>query len=336
MTAAVILAPFVSAGADGLESLEVTAHSVTLAWTAVGDDGLDGSAAAYDVRYAVFPITEGNFHLASVAADPPAPLPAGLQETCEILGLEPSTQYYFAVRVGDEAGNWSGLSNVIVRTTEYDLSAISDLNAFPGDAAGEIDLTWTDPPEITDTAAARRYQVHYAEYIIDPDNLASTFVMDTSAPVPSAGQPQQVTLTGLVPGQLYYVTVQVYDGFQGLSPLSNNSPARAGSDITTDLDDNPSGSLPEAFRVFQNYPNPFNPTTVIAYSLSKRSRVSVDVFNALGQRVARLVDCTKAAGRHEVEWGAVDDSGHRVASGVYFYRIEIGETIVSRKMILLR
>ncbi len=95
---------------------------------------------------------------------------------------------------------------------------------------------------------------------------------------------------------------------------------------------------PVAFALNQNYPNPFNPTTAIQYSLPFHSRVSLRVYNLLGQVVQVLADGEQSAGYEQVEWNASD-----VASGVYFYRLDAvstsdpGKTFTSvKKMLLIR
>ncbi len=89
--------------------------------------------------------------------------------------------------------------------------------------------------------------------------------------------------------------------------------------------------IPQTFKLSQNYPNPFNPTTAIGYQLSAVSDVELSVYNLLGQKVVTLVSERQAAGYYKVEW---DASGF--ASGVYYYRIEAGEFVDVKKMILLR
>jgi polyhydroxybutyrate depolymerase len=89
--------------------------------------------------------------------------------------------------------------------------------------------------------------------------------------------------------------------------------------------------LPEIFALYQNHPNPFNPTTAIGYQLSAVSDVELSIYNLTGQKVATLVSERKNAGHHKIEW---DASGF--ASGVYYYRLEAGEFVDVKKMILLR
>ncbi len=90
-------------------------------------------------------------------------------------------------------------------------------------------------------------------------------------------------------------------------------------------------TAPTEFALEQNFPNPFNPTTTIAYAVPADSRVTLKIYNYLGQEIATLVNENLPAGRYTATWNA---SG--VSSGVYFYRIESGSTILTRKMTLLK
>ena len=89
--------------------------------------------------------------------------------------------------------------------------------------------------------------------------------------------------------------------------------------------------LPHADMLSPNYPNPFNPSTTIGYSLSRTAVVSLRIFNTLGQLVATLVDGRKEAGYYQVQW-----SPSNIPSGIYFYRLQAGEFVQTKKMILLR
>lgn len=76
--------------------------------------------------------------------------------------------------------------------------------------------------------------------------------------------------------------------------------------------------LPKEFALSQNYPNPFNPSTIIKYALPVDSRVTVEIYNIIGQRVRTLVADTQPAGYHVATWDGLNGSGHQLASGVYF------------------
>jgi hypothetical protein len=96
------------------------------------------------------------------------------------------------------------------------------------------------------------------------------------------------------------------------------------------------GDLPTTFELSQNYPNPFNPSTTIAYDLPAAASVQIQIYNVAGQKVRTLIDRAESAGNHTVEWDGCDDYGGRVSSGVYLYRLTAGETVLSRKMMLLK
>lgn len=89
--------------------------------------------------------------------------------------------------------------------------------------------------------------------------------------------------------------------------------------------------LPTAYRLAQNYPNPFNPVTTIKYDLLKPGRVTITLYNLLGEKVMTLVNAEQPAGYHSVML-----DGSRLASGIYFYRIEAGEFRKTMKMMLLK
>ncbi|MBL7961524.1 T9SS type A sorting domain-containing protein, partial [bacterium] len=82
-------------------------------------------------------------------------------------------------------------------------------------------------------------------------------------------------------------------------------------------------TIPASFYLTQNYPNPFNPTTTIKYGLPQSARVQLIVYNALGQRVRTLVNSEQTAASYNVLWDGRNDYGIGVASGMYFYRLEV-------------
>ncbi len=94
---------------------------------------------------------------------------------------------------------------------------------------------------------------------------------------------------------------------------------------------------PEAFALADNFPNPFNPATTIHYALPQAADVELTVYNAVGQVVRTLVAQYQSAGHYAVAWDATNDSGHRLSSGIYLYRLQAGgEFLKVKKMLLLR
>jgi len=97
---------------SNLAASNATSDTVTLTWTATGDDGSSGQAAAYDLRFSYQTITAGNFSQAEAIATNLTPKPAGQAETYIVRGLIPDETYYFALKAIDEAGNPSTISNI--------------------------------------------------------------------------------------------------------------------------------------------------------------------------------------------------------------------------------
>ena len=90
-------------------------------------------------------------------------------------------------------------------------------------------------------------------------------------------------------------------------------------------------SVPLTAQLSQNYPNPFNPSTTIRYDLPQKSHVTLSVYNVLGQQVSILVQGEQESGYHEVRF-----DGSNLASGVYFYRLQAGTSVETKKLLLLR
>ncbi len=109
---------------------------VTLSWTAPGDDGRQGTAARYDLRLSVVPITEANFATSWMVSGIPTPGPAGTRQSVLVPNLVDNGTYYFALKTVDEKGNWSAMSNIVVFT------AVPPPTGGPGPVAG---LSFSSP-----------------------------------------------------------------------------------------------------------------------------------------------------------------------------------------------
>ena len=94
--------------------------------------------------------------------------------------------------------------------------------------------------------------------------------------------------------------------------------------------------LPNGFALSQNYPNPFNPETQIDYALPMGIKVNLEIYDLLGQRVRTLVDGYQEAGNKTVIWDGSDETGQKVSSGIYFYKMQAGDFVETKKMSLMK
>jgi hypothetical protein len=90
-------------------------------------------------------------------------------------------------------------------------------------------------------------------------------------------------------------------------------------------------AAPKTFALEQNYPNPFNPTTTIRYGITEKSIVKIILFNAIGEEVALVLNEEKESGYHQVEFNAAT-----LPSGVYFYQLQAGSFVETKKMVLMK
>jgi len=116
----------------------VSDTSATLAWTAVGDDSLSGTATSYEVRYSTAPITAANFASATAVTGLPLPAAPGTAQSVVVRSLSRQVTYYFALRTADDAGNRSALSNVPSATTTDTLAPAAIRNL----AASFVWMSW--------------------------------------------------------------------------------------------------------------------------------------------------------------------------------------------------
>ncbi|MEE9552942.1 MAG: T9SS type A sorting domain-containing protein [candidate division Zixibacteria bacterium] len=104
-----------------------------------------------------------------------------------------------------------------------------------------------------------------------------------------------------------------------------------GYDYRLDIEDTDIEILPTDFILSQNYPNPFNASTLIEYGLPNSSDVTIEIFDILGRKVETLIQGEQQAGYHQVTWDASE-----ISSGMYFYRIQAGKYVETKKMLLLK
>lgn len=95
--------------------------------------------------------------------------------------------------------------------------------------------------------------------------------------------------------------------------------------------DNPDKNIPFEFSLSQNYPNPFNPSTMVRYTIKNTDKVTLSVYDLLGRKIATVVDQIQKSGQYEIEWNASS-----FGSGIYFYRLQSGNNVAVKKMLIVR
>ncbi|MHC1739376.1 MAG: T9SS type A sorting domain-containing protein [Ignavibacteriaceae bacterium] len=144
----------------------------------------------------------------------------------------------------------------------------------------------------------------------------------TYQPGPNLTYPRREFLTVKFKNSIYV--------FGGTSNNNINIPFIERLDLVTDIEDDQK-IVPENHVLEQNYPNPFNPTTVISYGLQLPGRVTLKIFDLLGNEVATLVDEDREAGRYQVNF-----DGSELSSGIYFYSLTAGKMSIFKKMVLVK
>ena len=94
--------------------------------------------------------------------------------------------------------------------------------------------------------------------------------------------------------------------------------------------------MPLDYKVFPAYPNPFNPVTNLNYHLPEDSFVRITIYDTFGNEINKLIDSKQSRGQKSVQWNATNNQGKPVSAGVYLYRIQAGDFVDNRKMILLK
>ncbi|MFH0736450.1 MAG: T9SS type A sorting domain-containing protein [bacterium] len=133
----------------------------------------------------------------------------------------------------------------------------------------------------------------------------------------------------------YPTTVGAYTGSAGGFPVGdlNWFPSKKAEwEIwLTDVKELVGGEIPTSFSLQQNYPNPFNPSTKITFDLKEAGLTTLEVYNVIGQKVATLVNKDLKSGKYEFSFDA-----SKLSSGVYFYKLESGNNVSTKKMMLLK
>ena len=141
-----------------------------------------------------------------------------------------------------------------------------------------------------------------------------------------------------------YETVQViitdHDGneklydLEALQELGLYQQMAVVNNLTVSTDNETLG--PKVFAIHQNYPNPFNPVTTLRYDLPEDGLVDITIYDMLGNVVSNLINTNQSSGYKSIQWDATNNQGQPVSAGVYLYKIQAGDFVDTKKMILLK
>ena len=106
--------------------------------------------------------------------------------------------------------------------------------------------------------------------------------------------------------------------------------------VVVSTDNKASSITPNKLSLNQNYPNPFNPTTSFNYNLAENGKIKMTITDIIGREIVTLIDDYQRQGNHNILWTGKDKNGDQVPSGIYFYNLKSGSTLITKKMTLTK
>ena len=220
---ALVLCAVLFTGA-GRARAQVTETSVTLGWTAPGDDSTSGRAWRYDLRWATTPIVSAaDFIAAQPLAVMPVPHDAGTAESFTVTGLLPATDYWFALVTLDESGNRSGLSNVLQATTLESPDVVRPAPvslSLVASTATSVTVGWNDSGDDSLSGRATLTEVRWSYAPIGEAQWALANIVPGVPPPGEPGTAQQVTLQGVDRTREVYLVARARDDVNRVSALA--------------------------------------------------------------------------------------------------------------------
>jgi fibronectin type III domain protein len=275
------------------------AQSLLLSWTAPGDDGNVGRATTYELRYSETAVASDTVSWWGAAINVgalPAPRTAGSAESFTVAGLDSGTTYYFIIRTADEVPNWSGFSNVAVRTTGSSGGNLVTPTGFTAqNVAGGVRLNWNAVTTGTPPAG-------YHVYRRAGSSPIGTLVL--TAPVSQTSWTDSTVTEGVT----YEYSIATYSGPNESTPAVATITVPGTPPVTTSTE-------------MIGYPNPAKGSVTFRFQAGTASgepgHVRLVIYDLSGHKVCKLLDDVVPAGERTVAWPCLSDAGNAVAPGLY-------------------
>jgi hypothetical protein len=294
-----------------LAHAQAPTDSVALAWTAPGDDGSVGTATSYELRFWTSPIDNTNWDQAWSVPGTPPPQAAGTRQRVVVRGLTNGTTYYFAMKTQDDAGNWSGLSNLVTWSWVYDTSPPATpigLGAVR-ENANDVRTNWLPNPD-ADLAGYKVYRAtsQGGPYTsLTPSPITSTQFLDTTIP--------QGTTT-------VWYQISAFD-------ITGNESARSAAVSVSMVE------VAVSWRLDAGYPNPSrlgSPVHLPIMVPANAPNALVEINDSGGHRVWSRELGNLTSGPYTLDWDGKNDAGRDVAPGVYTAWLTAGNHRFSVKL----
>ncbi|MGH1366422.1 MAG: T9SS type A sorting domain-containing protein [Calditrichia bacterium] len=233
--------------------------------------------------------------------------------------VENGLVYFYWLVATDMGGNESERSASATAMPQDNVAPSAPENLSANGGSGVVELAW----QVNEEEDVQNYIVYRSSSspIIPTDTIAVV-----SHPI------VMFTDSSAIPETEYYYWVAAVDVNGNESSLSISATAIASPLVGI----NTLTGVPTAFELYQNFPNPFNPSTTITFDLPTNEVVQLAIYNMLGQVVRILVAEELPAGRVSVTWDGANEFGERLSSGVYLYRIEAGNIVQTRKLVMMK
>ena len=275
------------------------ADSITLTWTAPGDDGNSGRAAAYEMRYSDQPVasqdTTSWWNAAQSVGVLPPPQAAGGRESYSMNGLTTGAIYYFAIRTTDEVPNVSGFSNISMRQAGSGTALATPTGFTAQSVPGAVLLSWQEPT----SGVGEGYHIYRRVGSGGADALLHTA---------AAGQTSWAD-TSAVAGATYEYRLATYQGPLEGTPAVVSITVSGGTVVTA------------ATAEVHGYPNPARGKVTLRFRGGTREgavgHVRLVIYDLNGRKICKLIDADLPATEQTVEWACRSDNGNAIAPGIY-------------------